>query len=109
MSAPGRFGRLIQRLHDRGQQRLSDAVGEFRGIGRPPIKGIPLQVDRNLTYERPDGVFITDKVGISWLAKDVPTASRGDLFVIGSSRYLVEKLIANDGWLLTAATIEEEA
>ncbi|UHL95979.1 hypothetical protein [Pseudomonas aeruginosa] len=43
------------------------------------------------------------------LAKDVPTASRGDLFVIGSSRYLVEKLIANDGWLLTAATIEEEA
>ncbi|NPW12647.1 hypothetical protein HPS00_32605, partial [Pseudomonas aeruginosa] len=97
MSAPGRFGRLIQRLHERGQQRLSDAVGEFRGIGRPPIRGIPLQVDRNLTYEGPDGVFITDKVGISWLAKDVPTASRGDLFVIGSSRYLVEKLIANDG------------
>ncbi|MGK6943857.1 hypothetical protein PU463_00029515 [Pseudomonas aeruginosa] len=108
MSAPGRFGRLIQRLHERGQERLSDAVGEFRGIGRPD-QGDTAAGRPKPHLRGPDGVFITDKVGISWLAKDVPTASRGDLFVIGSSRYLVEKLIANDGWLLTAATIEEEA
>lgn len=108
MSAPGRFGRLINGSTSVGKSGyLMPWASSAASVA--PIKGIPLQVDRNLSYDGPDGVFITDKVGISWLAKDVPTASRGDLFVIGSSRYLVEKLIANDGWLLTAATIEEEA
>lgn len=103
MSA-GRFARALGRLHQVTHRRLSDAVGNFRPTEGPPVEKMDLQVDRNLAYEGAEGRFITDQVGITWLAADLRSAARGDTFEIGCERFLVEKLIADDGYAITAAT-----
>lgn len=100
----GRFARALGRLHQVAHRRLADAVGDFRPKEGPPVEKLDLQVDRNLAYEGADGRVISNLVGITWLASDLKSADRGDIFVIGCERFLVERLIADDGHAITAAT-----
>lgn len=100
----GRFARSLGRLHQVTHRRLSDAVGDFLPTEGPPVEKMDLQVDRNLAYEGADGRILTSQVGITWLSADLNTAERGDIFVIGCERFMVEKLIADDGHAITAAT-----
>lgn len=99
----GRLSRMMQRLHRVGSNRLADAIGNFQAIGQPLVEGLSLLVDRNLEMQGADGRFSTSAVGISWYKTDLATANSGDLFIIGSEQLLVEKLIADDGHMLTAA------
>ncbi|UCP00096.1 hypothetical protein LF844_09870 [Metapseudomonas lalkuanensis] len=98
-----KFARMMQRLHSVGNRRVADAIGTFQAPGCHPVDGLALQVDRNLEYEGADGRFQTDAVGISWYRADLEGASSGDIFIIGTERLVVEKLIADDGHMLTAA------
>lgn len=100
----GRFARAIGRLHQVAHRRLSDAVGDFHPQQGVPVQGLDLQVDRNLSYEGPNGTVITDTVGITVLASDIPGIERGDRFVIGCERFQVDSVIADDGHAITAAT-----
>lgn len=99
----GRLSRMMQRLHRVGSNRLADAIGSFQTTGQPLVEGLTLLVDRNLEMEGAGGRFPSQAVGISWYKTDLATADRGDLFIIGSEQLLVEKLIADDGHMLTAA------
>ncbi|WP_418338509.1 hypothetical protein [Pseudomonas citronellolis] len=103
MSA-GPFAAAIGRLHRVAHRRLADAVGDFHPQAGAPVKGLDLQVDRNLAYEGADGRIVSGQVGITWLAEDLATADRGDVFVIGCERFLVENLLADDAHAITAAT-----
>lgn len=103
MSA-GRFASAIGRLHQVAHRRLSDSVGDFHPQVGAPVGGLNLQVNRDLVYEGPDGRLVADQVGITWLVSDLSTAARGGTFVIGSERFLVDKIISADGHAITAAT-----
>lgn len=100
-----RFARAQTRLHRVCADRLSDAVGTFLSPGCTPITDLPLMVDRNLEYVGPDGSFMSDVVGITFNRADLASAERGDVFTIGCERFVVEKLISDDGHMITAATM----
>lgn len=100
----GRFASAIGRLHRVAQRRLADAVGDFQPKEGAPTLDLDLQVDRDLSYEGADGIFISGKVGITWLKCDLGSAARGDLFVVGTERFQVDRLLVNDGHIITAAT-----
>lgn len=99
----GQFGRLAARLHSVGVARLADTVGRYSEQGHAPVEGLELIIDRNLQRAGPDGLYPSDQVGISWAASAMPTASRGGLFEVGAQRFMVEELIVDDGYMLTAA------
>lgn len=100
----GRFASAIGRLHQVAQRRLADAVGDFHPKEGAPVSNLDLQVDRDLSYEGADGIFVSGKVGITWLKCDLGGAVRGDLFVVGTERFQVDRLLVNDGHVITAAT-----
>ncbi|MBX9754648.1 MAG: hypothetical protein K2X80_07835 [Pseudomonadaceae bacterium] len=68
-----------------------------------PVEGLELIIDRNLQRAGPDGLYLSDQVGITWAASAMLTANRGGLFEIGVQRFMVEELIVDDGYMLTAA------
>ena len=98
---------MRDRLHRLAVTTFNDGVAQFtdRAGQRPPC-GVPVVIDRNLAYEGADGAFITGQVGFTWLKHDLATASRGDTFAVGTERFQVERLIADDGHAITAATIK---
>lgn len=105
MDNASRWNRLIKHMHRFGTNELADVFGSFQTPGQPPVENLPLMVDRNLEYVGPDGRFVSDVVGITFYTSDLATAARGDLFVIAGERFIVEKLIADDGHMITAATM----
>ena len=100
-----RFAKAQARLHRVCVDRLSDAVGTFVSEGRAPVHGLALMVDRNLEYATPDGLMQSELIGITFHRSDLASADRGDIFQIGDERFTVEKLVADDGHMITAATM----
>lgn len=100
----GRFASAIGRLHQVAHRRLADAVGDFHPRAGAPTADLDLQVDRDLSYEGADGIFVSGKVGITWLKCDLGGAARGDIFTVGAERFQVDKVLADDGHAITAAT-----
>lgn len=83
---------------------LNDGCATYQDpAGSVPIGGVEVLVDYNLQRAGPDGVFITDQVGITWRKAELPSAGRGGVFTHNGKRYLVEEVIANDGHMITAA------
>lgn len=99
----GRLSRMMQRMHRVGSKRLADAIGNFQAAGQPLLEGIQLHIDRNLDMVGAEERFQTSAVGVSFYKCELATANSGDLFIIGAERLLVEKIIADDGHMLTAA------
>lgn len=99
----GQFGRMMTRLHDVAFAQLADSLGTYTEQGQPVVADLSLIVEHNLQREGPDGLFMTDQVGITWYATKLATANRGALFEINGRRYMVDELIADDGHAITAA------
>jgi hypothetical protein len=106
MSLP--FARGLDRLHRLGSRRLADSIGTFQAQGCAPVPGLDLQIDRNLEMEGAGGRFMTNVIGISWHASALASAKAGDLFVVGAERFIVEKLLADDGHMITAACMVQK-
>lgn len=85
---------------------LNDGSGDYRDANGRVALGIELIIDRNLQHAGPDGVFLSTAVGITCRNAQVGAVNRGGLFVIGSDRFVVETIIADDGHMLTAACME---
>lgn len=86
---------------------LNDGLGDyFEPAGTPVAQGIELMIDKNLQRAGPDGVFMSDAVGITWRKQELHGVVRGGFFVFGSIRYVVEDTIQDDGHMLTAACME---
>ena len=101
----GRFARAQARLHRVCVDRLSDSIGSFHAPGCQPIEDIPLMIDRNLQYAGADGAFITDAVGVTFECKDVTSVSVGDHFQVGCELFVIERVIEDDGHMITAQTM----
>lgn len=98
----GRFSRALGRLHSMASVRLSDSTGSY-SFGSTLVSDISLMVDRNLQREGPEGTFLTGAVGISWPASQLAGAERGAVFEVGGERFIIDDMIADDGYYLTAA------
>jgi hypothetical protein len=98
-----RFSGLIDRLHRVGSTRLSDAMGKFISSAGPVVENIKFLIDRNLQLEGAGDIFSTSAVGISWYRESLQNADRGDVFEIGAERFMVERVILDDGHMVTAA------
>jgi hypothetical protein len=83
---------------------LNDGCANYQGpAGSLPVTGVEVLVDYNLQRAGPDGIFITEQVGITWRKAALPGAGRGGVFTHAGIKYLVEEVIANDGHMITAA------
>ncbi|EPF2502965.1 head-tail joining protein [Pseudomonas aeruginosa] len=91
------------RLHQTVMKTFADGRATHQSAsGAPPSCGFEVIIDHNLMMTGPEGMFQTDKIGISWRKIDLPGASRGDVFIVGGQRFMVEEMVADDGHILTA-------
>lgn len=105
----GPFAQGIKRLHELCANTFAeDGLGTFHTPGQSPVEDLPLIVDRNLDYAGPEGSFMSDLVGITFNTADLRTATRGDIFVIAGERFVVEKLLSDNGYVITAATMVQK-
>lgn len=101
------FADLVNDIDAMLMSSLNDGKGDyFDSAGIPVAQGIELIIDRNLQQAGPDGVFLSNAVGITCRNVEVGGVNRGGLFVIGGDRFVVETIIADDGHMLTAACME---
>lgn len=101
----GRFARAQARLHRVCADRLSDAIGSFHSPGCQSVEDIPLMIDRNLQFAGAEGTFQTSSVGVTFKCSVVPSVAVGDHFQVGCERFLVERVIEDDGHMITAQTM----
>lgn len=98
------FGDKMDRMDAAIMASLNDGSGSyFDSAGALVAQDIPLIIDHNLEYVGANGVFLSDAVGITWQTSDVAGVARGGFFEFDSVRYTVEKVIADDGGMSTAA------
>ncbi|BAU76134.1 hypothetical protein [Metapseudomonas furukawaii] len=98
------FSELVEDMDEQIMSSLGDAVGQYLdGVSGRLHCGIELIIDRNLQQSGPDGVFLTDAVGITCRRAALGCVARGGVFIVGPTRYLVEEIIADDGHMVTAA------
>ncbi|EQM66111.1 hypothetical protein QYE80_08125 [Pseudomonas tohonis] len=98
------FADLIDDADELIMASLGDGVGEYRDLPSGVVCcGLMLMLDRNLQQEGPEGLFLSDAVGITWQKSLLPRAERGGIFIHRGVRYIVGQTIADDGHLVTAA------
>lgn len=97
------FSRSLARLHQVSATRLADSLGSYQQAGQVPVEGIPLQVDRDVDLSGAADAFAGCTTAITWPRTALGSASRGGVFVVGCERFTVERLVANDGHMITAA------
>jgi hypothetical protein len=86
---------------------LNDGNGDYLdAAGSPVAQGIPLIVDHNLMQNGPDGLFMSEAIGITFNKSDLKKASRGGIFIFGKCRYVVEDIVSDDDQFVTAACME---
>ncbi|MCY1187678.1 hypothetical protein D9M73_286900 [compost metagenome] len=69
---------------------------------------IELIIDHDLGLSGPEGFLLADAVAITWRRAALACAERGGVFTVGGTRYVVEKVIADDGHMVIAACMEVE-
>ncbi len=83
---------------------LKDGYGDyFASAGMPVALGIELMVEPNLQRVGPEGVFLSDAIGITWRKAALAAVTRGGFFKFDGKRYIVEETIADDGQWVSAA------
>lgn len=87
---------------------LKDGEGHYLDAGGcVRAQHIELIVDHNLQRVGPNGVLVTDALGITYRKADLDQAERGGVFVFDNKRYLVEEVVSDDGDFATAACMED--
>lgn len=77
---------------------LSDGLARYTGPqGGQESAEFSVIIERNLERVGPEGVFITDAVGIGWNKADQPLAARGGILRIGSEHFVIEEPLSDDG------------
>ncbi|MDH1055303.1 hypothetical protein [Aquipseudomonas alcaligenes] len=99
------FGELVDDLDTLVMKSLSDGAATYRPpqIGAGEKKGIPVIIDRNLEVAGAGEVFQTSLVGVTWRCACLKSVEAGGVFLFGSERLLVQRVIADDGDWMTAA------
>ena len=104
----GRFAKAMERLHRVGSLRLADSVGKYLEPGRPPVCGIPLQVDQNPLVNGAEGLLRSNQTAVGWKASDLPCYTvRQGVFEVNGKRLLIEDIVENDGHWIVAACMEQ--
>ncbi|MBB3103795.1 head-tail joining protein [Azomonas macrocytogenes] len=98
------WANMRDRMLDRVVDTFADGSAQYIANQSGPIS-LPFKVilERNLERTGPDGVFLTDSVGITWRKPDLLTVERGGVLIIGAERFIVEEVISDDGYMMTAA------
>lgn len=99
----GRFARAQARLHRVGAARLADSIGSYQEHGATLVDGLQLQVDQQWGEFGAGEAFAAGVKFVTWRKCYLDTASTGGLFLVGDDRFIVEKIIADDGHMVTAA------
>lgn len=98
-----RFTRAMARLNRVASCRLADALGCYEQPGRQPVEGIALQIDRGVDLTGAGDAFVGCTIAITFSKAQLAAVSRGGIFTSGAERFVVEKAIADDGHVITAA------
>jgi len=85
--------------------KLNDGVAEYRGPGQQP-RNVTVMIERNLVQNGPEGLFRSDSTGFSWRKAELDGVQRGGIFIFERCRYVVEEIISDDGYFVTAACME---
>lgn len=103
------FSDLIDDVDAAVMASLADVVGTYSDpeTGRVHTD-IELIIDHDLSATGPEGFLLADSVGITWRRSALACAARGGVFTVCGVRYIVEKVIADDGHMATAACMEDE-
>jgi hypothetical protein len=99
----GRFARMQARLNRVATARLSDSLGSYQQAGQLPVDGLALQIDRGVDLTGAGDVFQGCTVAITVSKAQLGAVVRGGLFIVGAERFTVERPIADDGHMITAA------
>lgn len=103
------FSDMVEDMDEQIMFSLADAIGMYRGPELGPVhSGIDLIIDRDVGFAGPEGMLLADAIGITWRRVALPCAERGGIFTVGSTRYVIEKVISDDGHMVTAACMEDE-
>lgn len=87
---------------------LNDGLGSYLdAAGVPRVQNVELIVDHNLQRVGPNGVLVSDALGITWQNTEIKCVERGGIFLFDGKRYLVEEIISDDGDFSTAACMED--
>lgn len=98
------FSEMVDDMDALVMDTLADGIGDYLGDEtNAPALGITLMIDRNLQQAGADGVFMTSAVGITWRKAQLAASDRGGIFLFKGALYQVEELIADDGYMITAA------
>jgi len=98
---------MRNRMNQKTMRTLTDGLATYtdrNGTTYPPIQ---IMVDFNIERTGPEGVYLTDQVGITFNASDLSEAGRTGIFVYDCRRFIVEDEIANDGHVITVACMEQ--
>jgi hypothetical protein len=99
----GRFARAQDRLHRVGSVRLADSIGSYQERGVTVADDLKLQIDQQWGEFGAGEVFAAGVKFVTWHKCCLESASSGGVFIVGNQRYLVEKIVADDGHMVTAA------
>lgn len=105
-----RFGEALSAMDDAIEASLSDGYARYEP-GRPggvAVDCVEVMLDENLARNGPDGLVITNTVGITWRKGRLREAERGGVFIMCRRRFIVEQPIAEDGQWVTVACLEEK-
>lgn len=99
----GRFARAQHRLHRVGSARLADSIGSYQENRVTVAEDLELQVDQQWGEFGAGDAFAAGVKFVTWHKCRLDSASTGGLFLVGPERFLVEKILADDGHMVTAA------
>lgn len=85
--------------------KLNDGCAQYLVTGQPP-KTITVMVERNMVQNGPEGLFRSESTGFTWLKSQLDTSPRGAIFAFEGCRYVVEEVVSDDGYFVTAACME---
>ncbi|MFC2974712.1 hypothetical protein ACFOJE_21195 [Azotobacter bryophylli] len=86
---------------------LNDGLADYLdAAGNPVASDVTVIVDRNLERAGADGMFISIPLAITWRKVELSTAISGGVFTLGTERYLVEGIVSDDGYMITASCME---
>lgn len=90
---------VMQALHD-GLAQYTDPQG-----GTPSAE-FAVIIEHNLERVGPEGVFITEALGIGWNKTDQPKAQRGAKITYGTQTFVIEEVLSDDGTHVFVACME---
>lgn len=86
---------------------LHDGLAQYIGPqGGAPSAEFPVIIERNLERVGPEGLFVTDAIGIGWNKTDQPQAKRGATITYGHETFVIEEVLSDDGTHVFVACME---